>query len=163
MITCIFEKGNKAEPGLRHVTVGAIAVNDKGQVLLVKRGPNVPNPGKYSVPGGFFDRDETTQEAVLRELREETGLEGKVRLLFHINDNPGRPKEDRQNVDIIYVVDVITSDIKTDWETTSAEWFTEEVLPSEEEFAFDHRNLFLKFFAYQREVFPLPLVGDLSL
>lgn len=162
MISCFFEDGNKAKIGLRHVTVGAIAVNEKGEVILVKRGPDVPNPGKYSVPGGFFDRDETTQEAVLRELQEETGLDGKIRCLFHINDNPKRPKEDRQNVDFIYVVDVTGGDIKTDWETVSAEWFTKETLPTEEDFAYDHRNIFLKFFEYQENAFPLPLIGGLS-
>ncbi len=162
MITCYFEKGNKAAPGLRHVTVGAIAVNEKGEVLLIKRGQSVPNPGKYSVPGGFFDRGETTEEAVLRELQEETGLSGKIRCLFHLNDNPNRPKEDRQNVDFIYIVDVTTGDIQTDWETVSAEWFSKETLPEEGEFAFDHRNVFLKFFAYQEEAFSLPLIGDLS-
>lgn len=161
MITCIFENGNKAEKGLRHVTVGAIAVNEKGEVLLVMRGPKVPNPNKYSVPGGFFDRGETTQEAVLRELKEETGLDGKIRCLFHVNDNPQRPKEDRQNVDFIYVVDVHTGEIKTDWETTSASWFSKETLPTDEEFAYDHRNVFLKYFEYIAKPFPLPLVGKI--
>lgn len=161
MITCTFENGNKADKGLRHVTVGAIAVNEKGQVLLVKRGPGVPRPNTYSVPGGFFDRDETTADAVLRELQEETGLTGKIRCLFHINDNPLRPKEDRQNVDFIYVVDVAAGEIKTDWETSSAAWFDEATLPKEEEFAYDHRVVIEKFFAYQKQAFPLPLVGVL--
>lgn len=161
MITCFFEDGGKAKKGLRHVTVGAIAVNEKGQVLLVKRGANVPRPHMYSVPGGFFDRDETVTDAVLRELQEETGLSGKIRSLFHVNDNPNRPKEDRQNVDIIYIVDVTSQDIKTDWETAGAAWFDKTTLPSGEKFAYDHRNTILKFFDYQEKEFVLPLVGKL--
>ena len=161
MINCFFEDGNKAKKGLRHVTVGAIPVNEKGQILLVKRGPNVPRPDKYSVPGGFFDRDETTEQAVLRELKEETGLFGKIRSLFHINDSPNRPKEDRQNVDFIYIVDITSSKIKTDWETLSASWFDKKTLPSEEEFAYDHRATILKYFDYQEKQFPLPLIGKL--
>lgn len=161
MITCTFEDGNKAKKGLRHVTVGAIAVNGQGQILLVKRGPSVPRPNTYSVPGGYFDRDETTAQAVLRELKEETGLSGKIRCLFHLNDNPGRPKEDRQNVDFIYVVDVVAGDVKTDWETLSATWFDENTLPKEEEFAYDHKKVIEKFFQYQKEAFPLPLIGAL--
>lgn len=162
MITCYFENGNKATKGLRHVTVGAIAVNEKGEILLVKRAPTVPNPNKWSVPGGFFDQGETTEEAVLRELQEETGLTGKIRCLFHINDNPNRPKEDRQNVDFIYIVDVTSGETKTDWETLSVAWFTKETLPADKDFAYDHRNAFVKYFEYIEKPFLLPLMGDLA-
>lgn len=54
------------------------AINKEGQlcVLTVKRGPNAAtNKGKWSVPGGYLDFDETLQECAVRECREETGLE----------------------------------------------------------------------------------------
>jgi 8-oxo-dGTP diphosphatase len=56
------------------VCVGAIAVNE-GRLLLVRRGHG-PSAGNWSVPGGRVEWGETLAEAVLRELREETGLEG---------------------------------------------------------------------------------------
>ncbi len=56
------------------VCVGAVAVNE-GRLLLVRRGHG-PAAGKWSVPGGRVELGETLAEAVLRELREETGLEG---------------------------------------------------------------------------------------
>ncbi len=61
------------------------------------------NGGKFTIPGGFLDRNENIEQGTLRELKEETGYEGKIICLFHINDNPTRPKEDRQNVDFIYM------------------------------------------------------------
>jgi 8-oxo-dGTP diphosphatase len=53
--------------------VGGIAVHD-GALLLIRRGHG-PGAGEWSVPGGRVERDELLAEAVVRELREETGLE----------------------------------------------------------------------------------------
>ena len=44
-------------------------------VLLVKR-RNHPSIGKYALPGGFINMDETLEQAAARELKEETGVEG---------------------------------------------------------------------------------------
>lgn len=158
MITCLFEGGNKAIKGLRHVTVGAIAVNEKKQVLLVKRAEGMHNGGKYTIPGGFLDRDENTKQATLRELKEETGYEGEIISLFRINDNPNRPKEDRQNVDFLYIVEITGGEPKNDSEVSRILWVDKDTLPKEEEFAFDHRETILKYFDYLEKDFFLPLL-----
>src|SRR2546427_2659791 len=56
------------------VAVGAIAV-DTDRLLLVRRGHG-PAAGLWSVPGGRVEPGEMLVEAVVRELAEETGLEG---------------------------------------------------------------------------------------
>ena len=54
--------------------VGCVALLD-GELLLIRRGHG-PAAGEWSVPGGRVERGELLAEAVTRELREETGLEG---------------------------------------------------------------------------------------
>jgi 8-oxo-dGTP diphosphatase len=54
-----------------------LLVNDKGQVLLGKR-KGAHKAGHWSAPGGWIDReDESTSISVIRELKEETGMEAR--------------------------------------------------------------------------------------
>jgi len=54
--------------------VSALVIEDD-QLLLVRR-RNDPGSGEWSIPGGRVRKGETLAEAVVRELDEETGLEG---------------------------------------------------------------------------------------
>jgi len=156
MITCKFEDGGEAL--LRHVTVGALVVNDSREILLVKRASK-HRFGKYTIPGGFLSRDENAEQATLRELKEETGYDGKILELFRVNDNPNRPKEDRQNVDLLYLVEKVGGEAVLNPEALEIKWFSGESLPPEAEFAFDHRDSIKKYFQYLKEQFKLPIIG----
>lgn len=57
--------------------VGAIVVDDDGRLLLVKRA-HPPAQGMWSIPGGRVEPGESDQDAVVRELQEETGLLGTI-------------------------------------------------------------------------------------
>jgi 8-oxo-dGTP diphosphatase len=53
--------------------VGAVVRDDQGRLLLVQRA-NEPGRGLWSIPGGRVEPGESAQDAVVREVAEETGL-----------------------------------------------------------------------------------------
>lgn len=53
--------------------MGAIITDDTGLLLLIKRG-HEPEEGRWSLPGGRVGPGESDRDALVREIREETGL-----------------------------------------------------------------------------------------
>ena len=60
-------------PGQPIPCVGAIIKDGSGRLLLVQRGHD-PEAGRWSLPGGRIEPGETDEQALIREVREETGL-----------------------------------------------------------------------------------------
>src|SRR5690349_12959633 len=52
---------------------GAVIRDDQGRLLLIQRG-HEPALGRWSLPGGRLEPGETSAQAVVREVEEETGL-----------------------------------------------------------------------------------------
>lgn len=75
------------------VGVGAI-IFQEDQVLLIKRGKE-PSFGQWSIPGGVVHLGETLEQAVIREIREETHLEVEVLALVKVLDRIFRDPEGR--------------------------------------------------------------------
>jgi len=151
----MFENGNKAS--LRHVVVHAIIEMD-GKLLLEKRTGNLLESGKWSLPSGFLDRDETAAEGIVREVKEETGWDSEVISLFRINTRPDRPHEDRQNVAIEFLVKPIKKTGEPDKESSKVEWIPIDKLIPLSDFAFDHGESIALYLKYRKIPFPIPLL-----
>lgn len=67
----------------------AVIINEKNEVLLIKRNVE-PKIGKWCLPGGFIELEEKPDESCLRELKEETNLEGDIEELagVYLSGNP---------------------------------------------------------------------------
>ena len=75
------------------VGVGAVILNGD-RVVLVKRA-HEPLKGEWSLPGGSVEVGETLAEAVVREVREETGLDVRVGPLVEVFDRIHRGSDQR--------------------------------------------------------------------
>jgi 8-oxo-dGTP diphosphatase len=71
------------------LTVDCVVFDRNDRLLLIKR-KNPPFKDKYALPGGFVDVGETVEAAALRELREETGIEGSIVRLIGVYSDPKR-------------------------------------------------------------------------
>lgn len=67
----------------------AVIVNDQGE-LLVGRRSKEPARGTLDLVGGFLDLDETAEEGLCREIREESGLEVEPHQLRYLFSQPNR-------------------------------------------------------------------------
>ena len=74
---------------------------DRGRVLLVKRG-HAPLEGEWSLPGGSVELGEALEAALIREVREETGLGVEVGPVVDVVDRVQRAGDGR--VEYHYVI-----------------------------------------------------------
>jgi len=108
------------------------------EILLIQR-KSQPFAGKWGLPGGFMDMDETPLQGAARELREETGLlDLPLKPLFTCGE-PGRDPRGR-TITFVFgclIRDSAQSPIGQD-DAAAAEWFSLKALP---EMAFDHNQV----------------------
>jgi 8-oxo-dGTP diphosphatase len=104
------------------VGVGAVVVNE-GRVLLVRRG-HEPLKGKWSLPGGLLEVGESLTAGVIREVREETGLEVEPVELVELLDRIHREGERVRYHYVIadYLCRVVSGDLKAASDAEDARW-----------------------------------------
>jgi ADP-ribose pyrophosphatase YjhB (NUDIX family) len=109
------------------VTAGAVVRDEAGRVLLLRHA--LRKGSGWGIPGGFLVRGEQPEEAVRREVREETGLALErvelafVRTLEHVNQ-----------VEVIFRAEMAASaleGLRKNFEIERAQWFALDALPAD--------------------------------
>jgi 8-oxo-dGTP diphosphatase len=101
--------------------VGAVIRDTDGRLLLIKRG-HEPGAGLWSLPGGRIEPGETDQQAVAREVLEETNLTAECRHLLGRVELPG---PDGTVIDVSDYLAVVTAgELAAADDAAAARWVT---------------------------------------
>lgn len=104
------------------VATKAIIKNKEGKYLiLMKSSKEDINPNTYDIPGGRISFGEKLEEAVAREVKEETGLDIKAQKVFEVWTFA---KADFQLVGINFLCELIGGEIKLSEEHDSYDWYS---------------------------------------
>ena len=118
------------------IAADSVVFDETGRVLLIRR-KNPPFQGSFALPGGLVEIGETTEEAALRELKEETGIEGTSPRLIGVYSDPGR--DPRHHVSgIAYLVLSRSFDVRAGDDAAEAQFVANWEL---ERLAFDHHRI----------------------
>jgi NAD+ diphosphatase len=112
----------------------AILVDEEGRVLLARRAHD-PEAGRWDLPGGFLEPDESPEDGLRREMREETGLDVEVgRYVGSFVDVYGEGGDNTLN--IVFVCQPGPGDPEPADDVSELRWFAPEKLPPTSEIAF---------------------------
>jgi len=110
------------------------------RVLLVKRSVE-PKKGYWCLPGGFMELGEAPEQAALRELKEETGISGKVEMLLGVCSS--NSSQYHTVLMVGYLVKQYSGTLKAGDDASDAAYFHYDGLP---EIAFESHRRFIRIY-----------------
>jgi 8-oxo-dGTP diphosphatase len=114
----------QAGPRSPALGVGAVIWNDKNEVVLIRRGKE-PRRDQWSIPGGHLEWGESLHDAILREVREETGLIVEIAGLIDTVDlimRDGSGDVTRHYVLIDFATRVVAGELRAGSDAADARW-----------------------------------------
>lgn len=119
-------------PKTPYLTVDIIIEVGDGIVLVKRKNP----PYGWALPGGFVDYGETVEEAAVREAKEETGLDVKLKGLLGVYSDPKRDPR-LHTVSVVFVASAEGKPVGKD-DAAEAKIFKLDALP---QLVFDHAKI----------------------
>lgn len=119
------------------LTVDAV-IKTNNSVILVKR-RNEPFKDSWALPGGFVEYNESVETAVLRETKEETGLEVEIEKLTGVYSEPGRDPRGH-TVSVAFLCKITGGNLKADTDAKEVREFNLNSV-KDMDLAFDHRRI----------------------
>ena len=117
----------------------------EGIILIKRKNP----PHGWALPGGFVDYGESLEEAAVREAKEETSLDIRLKSQFHTYSNPKRDPR-KHTISTVYVATAQGKpEAKDDAQDIGI--FTKEEINFP--LAFDHRKILADYFKQKKDYY----------
>ena len=116
---------------LRRAAAAAVTFDAQGRILLHRRTDN----GRWGLPGGTIETGETAEQAIVREVKEETGYEVRVIRLIGIYSDPQHTTMTYPDgntvayVSLLFECGVIGGSASLSDESSAVDWFSPDALP----------------------------------
>lgn len=137
------------------ISVYALIRNEKGEFLLLRRSENShTNPGKWDLPGGKVNSDESLKEGVIREVWEETGIS------IVPGDIAGEVNfelPEKKVIAIVFDGGYVVADVKLSYEHIEYAWIPLEEILEMEELPVYFRIFFGRFAIENKKSFKPPI------
>ena len=131
--TVILMSARHRQPAL---TVDAVIHDPLNGVVLIRRG-HPPFAGAWALPGGFVEFGERCEDACVREVLEETGLEVEIVALIGVFSAPDRDPRGH-TVSVVYRCRLVGGQLAAGDDAAEARWFRD---PAGAGLAFDHHEI----------------------
>ena len=125
------------------VPAAGVVIESRGRVLMVRRA-YAPRAGAWCLPAGFMEYGESPERCAIRELREETGLLGRLTGLLGVYAGVDDPRV--RSVLILYTAERLGGRLKPGDDAIEADWFAPTALPRAIAFG-SHRRALEEYFA----------------
>lgn len=97
-----------------------IIIEKAGKIVLIQRKFS-PFIGRFALPGGFVEREETVEAAAIRETKEETGLDIKIMEILGVYSDPKRDPR-LHTITTAFIVKPLANKLKAGDDAKDAEW-----------------------------------------
>ena len=113
-------------------------IYDNQRILLIKRRFD-PYKNCWALPGGFVEYGETTEDAIIREVQEETGLKTKIRRLIGVYSAPDRDPRGH-TISVVYELESVGGQLREGDDSADVNYFNINQLPL---LSFDHKQIIM--------------------
>ena len=124
-----------------------IIIEKEGKIVLIERGVE-PFKGKLAIPGGHVDYGETVEHAAVREAKEETNLDVKLKSILGVYSGPNADPRGHR-VSTVFIAEPVAGILEGKDDAAKANYYDLNKL-NPEDLAFDHK-LILRHYQKNKE------------